>query len=214
MTTESPELLTYTHGLVSSLPPTNYTRATMNVTDHIYIGILPRSAHALIRQHFSLFVTQQQRAHDRRFPRSRTTPHIMSVYWDHAKDHLDLFAVLDCLYRLILKAWNKVSVALLQRVRNVQTIIEALVYNHTRASTKGRKKHRTPCAIAEPCGATLVQTLLHAKMTSPPTNPPTSASIFTATTSRTPCEHARCNFYESNKISRGFIIGRALFCPV
>ena len=61
---DSPELLTYTHGLVSSLPPTNYTRATMHVIDHIYIGILPRSAHALIRQHVSLFITQQQRAHD------------------------------------------------------------------------------------------------------------------------------------------------------
>ena len=85
MDTESPELLTYTHGLVSSLPPANYTPATMNVIDQIYIGVLPRSAHALIRQHFSLFVTQQQRAHDRRFPRSRTTPYIMSVYWDHAK---------------------------------------------------------------------------------------------------------------------------------
>ena len=80
MNEDSPELLIYTHGLVSSLPPANYTRASMNVIDHIYIGILPRSAHALIRQYFSHFVTQQQRSHDRRFPWSRTTPHIMSVY--------------------------------------------------------------------------------------------------------------------------------------
>ena len=47
-----------------------------------------------------------------------------------------------------------------------------------------------------------------------PTNPPTSTPILTATTSRTPCEHDRCNLYESNQLSRGFIIGRALFCPV
>ena len=222
MTTESPELLTYTHGLVSSLPPANYTRATMNVIDHIYIGILPRSAHALIRQYFSLFVTNQQRAHDRRFPRSRTTPHIMSVYWDHAKDHPELLDALNCLrpaqdmklYRLILKAWNKVSLALLQRARNVQTIIEALVYNRTRQGSKGRKKLRTPCAIPEPCGATLVQTLLHAHMKNPPTNPPTNTPILTATTNRIPCEHDRCNLYESHQLSRGFIIGRALFCPV
>ena len=214
MTVDSPDLLVYTHGLVSSLSPANYTRATMNVIDHIYIGIIPRSTHALIRQHFSLIVTQQQHTHDRRLPRSRTPPHIMSVYWDHTKDHLDLFAVLDCLYRLILKAWNKVSIDLLQRARNFQTIIEVLVYNRTRASTKGRKKHRTQCAIPEPCGVTLVQTLLYAHMNNPPTNLPTSTPIFTATTSRNPCESARCNLYESNKMSRGFIIGRALFCPV
>ena len=85
MNVDRPDLLTYTHGLVSSLSPVNYTRATMNVIDHIYIGILPRSTHALMRQYFSLFVTQQQQAHDRRFPRSRTILHIMSVYWDHIK---------------------------------------------------------------------------------------------------------------------------------
>ena len=123
----------------------------------------------------------------------------MSVYWDHAKGHPNLLDALDCLrpaydmklYRLILKAWNKVSVALLQRARNVQTIIEALVYNRTHTSNKGRKQPRTPCAIPEPCGATLVQTLLHAYMNNPPTNPPISTPIFTATTSRTPCEHDR-----------------------
>ena len=42
-------LLMYTHGLVSSLPPANYSRETMNVINHIYIGILPRSIHATIR---------------------------------------------------------------------------------------------------------------------------------------------------------------------
>ena len=88
----------------------------------------------------------------------------MSVYWDHAKYHPELLTALDCLrlaqdmklYRLILEAWNKVSVALLQRACNVQTSIEALGYNRTRTSTKGRKKHRTKCAIPEPCGDTLV----------------------------------------------------------
>ena len=80
MDEDSPKRLPYTHGLVSSLPPANYTRAAINEIDHIYIGSLLRSAHALIRQHFSFFVTQQQRAHDCRFLRSRTTPHIMSIY--------------------------------------------------------------------------------------------------------------------------------------
>ena len=46
------------------------------------------------------------------------------------------------------------------------------------------------------------------------TTPPTSTPIFTAITSRIHCKHARCNLYESNKMSRGFIISRALFCTV
>ena len=58
MTSDSADLLTYTHGLVSSLPPANYSRASMNVIDHTYIGILPRSLHANIRKFFSAFVTQ------------------------------------------------------------------------------------------------------------------------------------------------------------
>ena len=35
MDTESPELLTYTHGLISSLPPANYTRDTMNLIERV-----------------------------------------------------------------------------------------------------------------------------------------------------------------------------------
>ena len=78
----------------------------------------------------------------------------------------------------------------------------------------GRKKSRYQCAIPEPCGPTFGQTLLYAHMTNPPTNPPTNTSIFTATPRQSPCEHVRCNLYESNKMSRRFIIGRGLFCPV
>ena len=58
LTQDSADILTYTHGLVSSLPPANYSRATMNVIDHIYIGILPRSLHTSIRQLFSTFAAQ------------------------------------------------------------------------------------------------------------------------------------------------------------
>ena len=41
-----------------------------------------------------------------------------------------------------------------------------------------------------------------------------STPIFTTPQKRLPCEHDQCNIYESNKLSRGFIIDRALFCPV
>ena len=59
MTPDSPDCMTYTHGLVFSLPPSNYSRVIINVIDHIYIGILPQSTHTTIRHQFSAFVTQQ-----------------------------------------------------------------------------------------------------------------------------------------------------------
>ena len=49
MTHDSADLLIYTHGLVLSLPLANYSRESMNVINHIYIGILPRSLHATIQ---------------------------------------------------------------------------------------------------------------------------------------------------------------------
>lgn len=54
LTTGSADLLTYIHGKISSLSPANYSRVSMNMIDHLYIGILPRS----LRQFFSAFVTQ------------------------------------------------------------------------------------------------------------------------------------------------------------
>ena len=101
ITHDSADILVYTHELVSSLPPTSYSRATMNVIDHIYIDIFPRSMHATSRQFFSTFDVQRQRAHDTRFPRSRTKPHIITVFWDHAKarspNHTDLLDAMNCL---------------------------------------------------------------------------------------------------------------------
>ena len=175
---------------MSSLPPANYSRATMNVIDHIYIGILPRSMHATIRQFFSTFAAQQQRAHDNRFPRSRTKPHIISVFWDHAKAqspiHTDLLDALNCLrpsndmklYQLVSKAWNKVTIALLQRERNVQTIAEALVFNHTRSSKRHSKVTQATYPIPEPCGLTLVQTISPAHLRPSSADPPTSTPMY------------------------------------
>ena len=193
LTTDSADLLTYTLGLVSSLPPANYSRASMNMVDHLYIGILPRSLHTTSRQFFSFFVTQQQRAHERRFPRSRTTLHIMSVYWDHAKTHAkttpELLDAMNCLrpaqdmklYRIILKAWNKVSIALLQRACNVQTIVKALVRNHSHIRTRLKKRTRARYTIPEPSGLTLVQTLLPASLRSQSVDTPTSTHFYTNT---------------------------------
>ena len=79
-----PDFRAYSHGLVSTFPPANYSRAIMNVIDYIYIRILPRTAHITINRFFSAFIQHQQRAHKNVFPRSRTTPYTMSILWDRA----------------------------------------------------------------------------------------------------------------------------------
>ena len=53
LTDTCPDFCTYSHGLVFVLPPLNLNCATMNVIDHIYIGILSRTVHITIT-----FVTQ------------------------------------------------------------------------------------------------------------------------------------------------------------
>ena len=139
-------LCLYSHGLVSTLPPANYSRATMNVIDHIYIGILTRTAHITINRFFCTFVQYQQRAHENAFPRLRTMPHIMRILWDRATAQSELLIALNNLnlhnnmklYSLLSKAWARVKLALLQRERNVQTIFEALVYNRARS---GKRTH-------------------------------------------------------------------------
>ena len=52
------DYLAYPHGLVSSLPPTNYSRASINFIDYTYIGVLPRFTHTIIQQYFSAFAQQ------------------------------------------------------------------------------------------------------------------------------------------------------------
>ena len=103
----------------------------------------------------------------------------MSVYRDHTKTQLDLLKALNYfspsqemkMYRLILKAWNKVSIALLQRAFNVQTIVEGLVYNRTCTSKRLTKSTRVQFPILESCGHTLVQTLLPVHLRGTPNTP-------------------------------------------
>ena len=180
----------------------------------------------LFRQFFSAFTAQQQRAHEHRFTRSRTTPHIISVFWDHDKaqslTHLALIDALNYLrpshdtklYQLLIKTWNKVTIAFLQCARNVKPIDEALSFNHTRSSKRHAKGTRAAYLIPEPCGLTLVQTILPAHLHSRSVDPPTSTPVYTTPQRRIPCEHDRCQLYEAANLSRGFIISRALFYPI
>ena len=194
----------------------------MNVINHIYIDILPRSAHATIRHHFSTFVTQQKNAHNRHFPdceRHGTLSACTGIMHTH---NLDLLTALNYLrlsqdtklYKLILISWNKVTIALLQLARNVQIIAETLIYNRTRTSKLLTKVQRFQSDIPEPSGPTLVQSLLHTHLDPPPIAPPIDKPKYTTTQRRLPCEHDRCTLYATANMSRGYIIGRAIFYPV
>lgn len=99
------------------------------------------------------------------------------------------------LYRLVFKAWNKVLIALLQRARNLQLIIKALVYNRS----------RTGSTFSVPCWYNLFQTILRRKTKQTPTVSPTR---------NTPCNHDRCNLYVAANLKRGTVKGDSLFYPV
>ena len=80
------------------------------------------------------------------------------------KTKSDLLVALSCLcpsqdmelYRLILAAWNKLTIDLLQRTRNIQTIAEDLVYNRTRVGKLLPKAKWSQFAMPKPCGPTHV----------------------------------------------------------
>ena len=137
----------------------------------------------------------------------------MSVYWDSATSQPALLRTLHCLnppnnmkfYRLISKAWNKVLITLLQQARNIQTIIDALAFNHSHTGSTRLDVRRVPATILPPCGRNLVQTILRRKVLRIP---------IVAPTRQTPCDHARCNLYATAHMNRGTIKGGSLFCPV
>ena len=118
------------------------------------------------------------------------------------------------LYSLVSKAWDRITLALLQRERNAQTIVEALVYNHTRSGNRPDIARPTRPPITEPCGPTLVQTILHAHLLRPPTTHPHVHPPMIQISKLTRCEHDRCDLYISSGMQRGLIITRVLFCPV
>lgn len=118
------------------------------------------------------------------------------------------------LYHLIIKAWSKISISTLQRARNVQIIVEVLVFDHTRAIKRLKKSAQLKYTIPELCGLTLTQTFLSASMYSLTTVKPTTNPIYSITQRRILCEYNRYRLYESTNLRRGVIIGKALFCHV
>ena len=146
-------------------------------------------------------------------PRPVTTPNIMSVYWDAAKTQPALLRTLNCLnppnnmqfYCLISKAWNKLLIALLQRARNIQTIIDAFVFNHSRTGSTRLDARRVPATIPPSCGRNLIQTILRRKVLRTPLATPTR---------QTPYNYTRRDLYVAVHTNRGIIKGGSLFCPV
>ena len=137
----------------------------------------------------------------------------MSVYWDATKTQPALLRTLNCLnppnnmqfYCLISKAWNKLLIALLQRARNIQTIIDAFVFNHSRTGSTRLDARRVPAIIPPSCGRNLIQTILRRKVLRTPLATPTR---------QTPYNYTRRDLYVAVHTNRGIIKGGSLFCPV
>ena len=91
------------------------------------------------------------------------------------------------LYSLVSKAWKRITLALLQRARNVQTIVEALVYNRTRSSKRPDIAQPARPPIPETCGPNLVQTILHVHLLRPPTAQPHAPPPYSQVSTPTRC---------------------------
>ena len=111
----------------------------------------------------------------------------MSLYWDHAISQSDLLRAFYCLqptnnmklYKLFNNTWHTVTIALLQQARNIQTIIEALVYNRSRLGKLCPTARRSHITIPELCRFTLMQTIINVHLDNPPTTPPTDNPTLT-----------------------------------
>ena len=106
------------------------------------------------------------------------------------------------LYRLIPKAWGKVVIALLQRVINLQTIMEALAYNCSRTESTLPTARPIPVTISALCGCNLVHIILRRRIKYTSTVTPTW---------NTPCDHAQCNMYAATHMKCDNIKGCFLF---
>ena len=112
----------------------------MNIIDHMYIGVLPPPIHHAIKANLLLFAQHQQQQHTHRYPQASLTraPSLMSVYHDKSTDEPLLRQALRTVdmphdakfHTLYTQAWSNVTLALLQRPKIVQLIIDALIYNH------------------------------------------------------------------------------------
>ena len=130
--------LAHTHGLVSALPPNNYTQDSLTIIDHLCIGILPAALHRSIKIFLTSVARHQLTTHNQYHRSASTPPTILALYYDKATHNTTLkqaFNAMDInenstLAHIYYKAWNIITISLLQRARNVQHIIHALIYHH------------------------------------------------------------------------------------
>ena len=129
--------LHHTYELVSNLPLNNYTRDSLNIIDNLYIDILPASLHTSIKTYLTSIAQHQLTTHHENYPVTKTPPNIITLYYDKAKHNRPLKHTLNALdisgkstlAQRYHQAWNVVSISLLQRARNIQHTIHALIYH-------------------------------------------------------------------------------------
>ena len=84
--------LAHTHNLVSTLPPNNYTRDSLNIIDHLYIGILPTTLHTSIKIYLTSVERHQLTTHHHYYHFPTTPTSIIALYHDKANTQQNIKA--------------------------------------------------------------------------------------------------------------------------
>ena len=112
------DYIAHTHGLVSTLPPDNYTRASLNIPDLIFIGILTTALNATIKAYLTSIAHHQTTKNQCNYSSAKKTSNIITLYYDKAKLNLLLKNSLNALEisdkptlsQLYYQAWKLISI--------------------------------------------------------------------------------------------------------
>ena len=180
----------------------------MNIIDHLYIEVLPPPLNTIILDNLTTFSQHQLTQHHNRFPSPSSTksPTIMNVCHDKETTEPLLNYTLLAIdmphdakfHKLYTQAWINVTLALLQRSKNVQIIIDALIYNHTSHCLSAR----TIIPLDKPIKPASHQALsrilpIDHKFTTTISFSPLTTAIFNLP-GHHPCAHDRCCLYRKH----------------
>ena len=134
------------------------------------IGVLPPPLFSAILDNLTIFAQNQLTHHHNRFPTNSSAkfPTLMTVYYDKIENEpllnhtiLAIGMLKDTkFYKLYTQTWVNVTFALLQGPKNIQIIIDALIYDHVSHCLSTRDILSPDKPIKSPYHQTLSRILL------------------------------------------------------
>ena len=215
--------LTHRHCVVSNLPRNTYTRTALKIIDHLYIGILPAALHSTIRAYLTSVARHQLTVHQTYFRAQIKPPSLITLYYEKAKHNRTLkhaFNVLDItdtspLAHIYHQAWNFITSSLLQRTRNVQHIVHALVYQQQTKSTltlpPTPARARTPPLIGRKFATTVLESHRFTNNTTRIATAHPSTPLVEPHSPRR-CTHQRCTLTDRLNRAAGTAQGNNIYC--